>query len=98
MTDDITYRKHGGNEFSNAANQSTDKDRDLQRIYRLLHSIYPNGLTADEVAARFGMLSQTCSARFSEMKYYGWLEKCGVRNTRSGRPAGVWRITKEDEE
>jgi hypothetical protein len=88
---DITRNRHGGNEYSDAAHRRTEKERDLYRLYHLMFSRYPDGLTADEASILTGMPYTTCSARFTEMKSYVWIEHCGSRTTRTGNPAGVWR-------
>jgi hypothetical protein len=96
--EDITRRKHGGNIYSTVANERTDKERDLRLIYFKLVAIYPEGLTADECDAQLGIPLQTASARFADMKRYGWIEWCGTRMTRAGSSAGVWRVTKEEDD
>jgi len=96
--DDITKGKHGGNIYSTVAHERINKERDQRLIYFKLVEIHPQGLTADECDALLGIPLQTASARFSEMKEYGWIEHCGTRKTRTGSPAGVYRVTKEEEE
>jgi len=97
MTDDITQNRHGGNEYSEAAHRKTNKTRDLYRLYALMFSRSPDGLTAEEASELTGMPYTTCSARFTEMKKYNWVEHCGSRMTHTGSPAGVWRtIRKKD--
>jgi hypothetical protein len=88
---DITRNRHRGNDYSNAAHQRTNKERDLYRLYALLFSRNPGGLTAQEASDLSGMPYTTCSARFTEMKKYSWIEHCGTRLTRTGNTAGVWR-------
>jgi hypothetical protein len=97
MTDDITQNRHGGNEYSEAANRRTNKERDLYRLYFIMFDRYPEGLTAEEASDLTGMPYTTCSARFTEMKKYVWIEHCGTRLTHTGNTAGVWRILKEAE-
>ena len=95
MRDDITRNRHGGNEYSEAANRHTDKNRDLNRLYFLLLARYPGGVTAQEASDLTGMPYTTCSARFTDMKKYEWIEHCGTRLTHTGNTAGVWRVIKE---
>jgi hypothetical protein len=96
--DDSTLHYHGGNPYSTKAHRNTDKNRDLFRLYRLLHERYPGGLTSDEAEVLTGMLHQTCSARFTDMKRYFWIEHCGTRPTRTGNLAGVWRVIKDEDQ
>jgi hypothetical protein len=90
--DDITANYHRGNPYSEAAQQRTKRNKagDLIRILKVLFE-YPRGLTCDEVEVLLGMRHQTCSARFTDMKKFNWIVKCGSRLTRTGSPAGVWR-------
>ena len=88
---DITRNRHRGNEYSAAAHRRTNKERDLYRLYALLFSRNPGGMTAQEASDETGMPYTTCSARFTEMKKYDWIEHCGSRMTHTGSPAGVWR-------
>lgn len=96
MIDDTTSNYHGGDPYSRRANRRTDKSRDIQRLYRLLYERYPGGLTSDEAEVITGMVHQTCSARFTDMKRYAWIEQCGSRPTRTGNVAGVWRVIKAE--
>jgi hypothetical protein len=95
---DITHGRHGGNHYSTRAHKRTDKVRDLYRLYNLMFSHWPDGLTAEEASTLTGMPYTTCSARFTEMKTYHWIEHCGSRPTRTENLAGVWRVVKEDAE
>jgi len=87
---DITRNYHGGHPRSEEANAQTDKHRDTMRILKVLHD-RRHGMTCDEMEIELGMLHQTCSARFSDMKRMGWIVKCGERPTRTGCKADVWR-------
>jgi len=93
--DDITWNKHGGNPQSILANLLTDKGRDMARIYRHVHNCGYYGCTSDEAAVVLHMPSQTCSARFSDMKAMGLLiekyvsGKKVTRLTRQRAPAAV---------
>ena len=93
---DTTSGYHGGDPYSDKANRSLDKNRDLYRLYRLLYERHPGGLTCDEAERITGMSHQTCSARFTDMKRYVWIEHCGSRPTRTGNLAGVWRVIREE--
>jgi hypothetical protein len=94
---DTTYNRHGGNTYSSEANKHTNKERDLYRLYYLMFSRWPDGLTAEEASGITGMPYTTCSARFTDMKRFDWIEHCGSRPTRTGNLAGVWRTIKDDE-
>jgi len=96
--DDTTRAYHGDNPYSSVASERTDKERDLRRIYFALVACHPEGMTSDECEILLGIPHQTCSARFTDMKRYGWVEWCGTRKTRTGSPAGVWRVTKEEDD
>jgi len=98
MSDDTTYSRHRGNTYSNEANRHTDKERDLYRLYQLVFSRHPDGLTAEEASDLTGMPYTTCSARFTDMKRYVWIEHCGSRPTHTGNAAGVWRVIKDDDQ
>ncbi len=93
---DTTSGYHGGDPYSDRAHKRTEKSRDLYRLYMLLRERHPGGLTSDEAEVLTGMSHQTCSARFTDMKRYLWIEHCGSRLTRTGNLAGVWRIRKDD--
>jgi hypothetical protein len=90
--DDITENYHRGNQYSQAAHKRAKRSKagDLMRILKVLFE-NPRGLTCDEVEVLLGMRHQTCSARFTDMKKFNWIVKCGSRLTRTGSPAGVWR-------
>jgi len=94
MKEDPTYNYHGGDRNSNVAHSRTNKPRDFMRLIKLLDD-NPDGMTCDEAELALGMLHQTCSARFTDMKRYGWIECCGRRPTRTGSPADVWRLAPE---
>ena len=49
------------------------------------------GLTADELDTAIGWRVTTAGRRLSELKRDGFVESCGERLTRSGRPATVYR-------
>jgi hypothetical protein len=88
LFDDITWNKHGGNANSTAANASTQsrKARDRARIYTYIHERGGYGATCDEACIALGMLTQTGSARFSEMKRDGDILDTGKRRpTHRGR-------------
>lgn len=66
----------------------------------ILVTVYYFGdLTQDEIAEKTGLLRSAVSGRCNRMDVYkGLLRKDGVRNTRYGRPAAVYRITDEGRE
>ena len=94
MNDDPTRNYHGNHPNSNEAHNRTrhNKPRDYARIINLLAD-HRAGLTCDEAEVMLGMLHQTCSARFTEMKALGWIVWSGKRATRTGSPADVWRLS-----
>ena len=61
---------------------------DVRRC-RLLHR--DAGLTADELDTVIGWRVTTAGRRLGELKRDGFVEPCGERLTRSGRPATVYR-------
>jgi predicted ArsR family transcriptional regulator len=100
--DDICRNYHGGEEFSVEANESVAPSKAIQRQRILRHLARVGNATSDETEEALGMLHQTASARFSELKRDGWIVpvlnadgKHVSRLTRHGRAAGVYRA-KED--
>ncbi len=88
---DICSNRHGGNEFSTAANPNPhQKSRDRLRI--VLH-IRDNGpRTGEEIGKELGMCYSTVSARMSELKREGAIIKVGRRPTTTGATAGVFAL------
>jgi type IV pilus biogenesis protein CpaD/CtpE len=93
--DDICRNYHGGEEESEAANESIDDRKAALRakISDVIVAAGNHGMTSDQVEALTGMRHQTCSARFSEMKADGVMVWTGRKSpTRSGRMAKEFRI------
>ena len=88
MTDDITRNYHGGNEESEQANESITGTKEQMRT-KLYDALKRRPSTCEELEDRFGMKHQTVSARLSELKRDGLVEKVGTRPTSSGRSAAV---------
>ena len=89
--DDVTYNYHGGDPYSDEANKHTDKDPAYGRILGLM-ARHPNGMVSDNASSILGIIHQTCSARFTDLKIRGVLVKAGEGKTRRGRRAGAWRL------
>lgn len=80
-----------GTPTSNAAAESIvpHVDRLEQLVLKTLREL--DGATCDRVEVVTELSHQTCSARFSELKKRGLIQKTGERHrTRSGRMAEVW--------
>lgn len=97
--EDICRNYHGGEPFSEAANDSVTPSKAVQRERIMHHLTQVRDATSDECELALGMPHQTASARFSELKRDGRIvavfDKAGQRvsrPTRHGRPAGVYRI------
>ncbi len=92
MTDDITHNYHGGNPESLEANRRTsrNKDRDRAWIVKFLMERAAHGATCYEAEVELGLLHQTCSARFSDLKKDHVIAPNGQRRpTDTGSPAAV---------
>ena len=88
---DICKKYHGGNQESVDANPThTRKYKDRTRIMEWLSRVMDG--TCDEAEVALNLSHQSASARFSELKREGKIEKCGVRPTRSGCMAAVYVI------
>jgi hypothetical protein len=74
-TDDICKKRHKGNAESAAAFESSDYTNQGEAVYAFVEP--QNGATTDEVAAAFGMMSSSISARMSELRKSG---RIGPRN------------------
>ena len=85
MTDlelwDVCRRKHGGNEESEAANDSIAPTKALQRE-RVFQAVAGSlaGLTCRELAERWEVGMNQISGRFSELKAAGRIRKTGTRD------------------
>lgn len=88
---DITAKKHGGNKFSEKANpRSSKKLDDINKLYQWWTERGAAGAIAEEGYQACGLLTQTGSARCSDMKKTGLLVDTGrVGKTQTGSPAAV---------
>lgn len=90
---DICANRHGGNSESVEAYLSTPAEERRamrERIYRYALRKGPLGITADEVAAKAGMVHNRIAPRISELRRDGLLVPTARRRqTRLGRPACV---------
>jgi predicted ArsR family transcriptional regulator len=89
---DITRNYHKGNAESEIANESIHSQKQAIRA-KVLDAILKQPATCEELEERLGMSHQTVSARMSELKRDGLIEKNGTRPTRSGRQAGVYKAS-----
>lgn len=100
-TEDITSGRHGGNPESEAAQAGRSHRAQSQRLKVLLqvHRAGFRGITADELAEKWGAEVNRISGRFSELSRDGLIERRDhkgkriTRRTRSGSRAAVWFIT-----
>ena len=90
---DICENKHGGNPESTEAYQaSSESERRAmrERIYAYAKLKGSDGITADEVAERSGLVHNRVAPRISELRRDGLLvETDRRRRTRLGRTARV---------
>ena len=97
ITDDAP---HNGSETSKAAARSIAPRMNPMRmlILRVLMRA-PWGMTADEIERCTGMTGNSIRPRLVEMETLMWVVRDGdTRETRSGRPASVWRVTEKGSE
>lgn len=89
---DITFFKHKGNEFSTQANTSIKitKEQLRQKVLEYIRSQGLRGATAEEAERALGLGRSTVSARMTELKALGLIKQIDRRKTSSGRSAGVW--------
>lgn len=90
--DDICRRKHGGNLESVAANQAIHESKEATREKIYLYAVAQGerGITADEVAAEWGVTHNHVAPRISELRRDGRLvPTLKRRKTRSGCTARV---------
>jgi hypothetical protein len=94
---DITSRRHGGNQESNAAYQRNSFVADKQRLQiALILRDNPTGMTCEELAIQLGIRLTSCSGRCSELKAMGIIMANGEkRKTTSGCSASVLVINPE---
>lgn len=92
---DITSRKHRGNPNSQAASQSTNRDRDCARIVAHLEQV--GSATTWEVSVALNMGYTTASARMADLRYRhkSIVETGSRRPTGTGSLAAVMRLRVE---
>ncbi len=90
---DITYAKHHGNEFSREANKSlkATKAELRTKVLAYIRSCGLTGATAEECEDYLKLGRSTVSARFTELKALDQIKLVSRRKTKSGRSAGVWK-------
>jgi hypothetical protein len=89
---DVCRKFHGGDECSEAANDSIqDQKEGLRELVRLwISACGYEGSTCDEAEVGLGLRHQTASARMRELVQTGQVIKTRMkRETRSGRKAFV---------
>lgn len=89
---DVTFFRHKGNEFSNEANKSIkpSKEQLRQRVLNYIRSQGMRGATAEETEQALQLGRSTVSARYTELKALGKIQLIDRRKTSSGRSAGVY--------
>lgn len=65
-----------------------------RRVFRALMDVPNRGATCDELERILELKHQTLSARVRELWQEGFLKKDGIRPTRSGRMATIYKIRK----
>ena len=95
--EDVCAGRHGGDEYSAAANDriAEDKNRLRNLIYSYIETCCEaRGATCEEVERALGLRHQTASARITELRKSGRLINIpGERRyTRSGATARVHRV------
>jgi predicted transcriptional regulator len=90
---DICSNRHGGNSESSAAYRSSSAEERRvmrERILNYAKRCGAFGITADEVAAKSGLVHNRVAPRISELKRDGFLvETANRRRTRLGKSAMV---------
>lgn len=88
---DITHNRHRGNAESQSANLrvASSKEKMRAQVLEAIQRSGARGMTCDELETLLGLTHQTCSARCSELKKDGMVQKLGTRPTRTGSPAAV---------
>ena len=65
-----------------------------QRIIEALASVYPDGLTREQLSTRLGIVLNSVLPRVVELRDGGWIEESGTtRATRQGASASVLVLT-----
>jgi hypothetical protein len=62
-----------------------------ERVFAAIVAAGAEGRTTDELEAHLGLSHQTCSPRVNELAHLDRIRASGMRKTRSGRAAKVWR-------
>jgi hypothetical protein len=95
--DDICENRHGGNNESREAFQTTPASRRSEQcatITDYVRSCGSTGSTCEEAEEALSMHRSSCSARFSELKAAGVLIRTAMqRRTRSGKNARAWGVS-----
>ena len=96
-TDDITSSHHGGNRYSEAANQDVAPFKSGQRFLclRMVTQYSPYGISCDEIERITGLKHQSAGARMTELKSDGLIYKVGTGKTRSGCQCGLYAARPE---
>lgn len=91
---DITFFRHGGNEFSMEANKSikNSKAELRERVYNFIKECGMYGATAEECERELNLGRSTVSARYTELKALDKIKLVDRRKTSSGRTAGVYSV------
>jgi len=94
--DDICKNKHGGNEFSKAANPNqVFKSEMRHRIFEYIKSCEDFGATSQEISEALGIEINRVSGRCSELKKLEKVIAYGSRLNKSGKAAAVLVAIKE---
>jgi hypothetical protein len=100
---DICRNNHGGEYFSENANEGTAPVREIQRGRIIAYFETVKDSTCEEAEKALSLRHQTCSARFSELKRDGMItavfiqkDQRAYRLTGSGKEAGVYRLVKTE--
>jgi hypothetical protein len=81
---DVCSNNHGGNAESRAANLTTNKEADRQKIIDFMLSRPHRSTWVKEVIRELGLPHQTASARLSDMKADGTIEPTGEKREKCG--------------
>jgi len=88
---DICQNRHRGNAQSVAA-FSGDTSQQRMQVLEAIREAGSHGLSCDELSAKWGVGCNAISGRFSELKMTGLIVKSGLRPTRAGKNAAVYRL------
>lgn len=92
-TRDVCENRHGGNPESQKAFKSVQErlTEAQQRVFRAISDRGERGATNDELCAVLGLTPNQVSPRLVELRMAGRIDRHGIRLTRSGCSAAVWR-------